>query len=360
MQETNILTFEQAIDTSGAGRRHILLGNGFSISWKDSVFRYDSLLNQAAFDSISVPAIEIFEALDTTDFEYVMRSLNDSSKIIPIYQPNSSEISANMVTDSSKLRDVLVKTIADNHPERPSEITEDEYENAINFLSRFDGNIYTLNYDLLLYWVMMKAYSQNKFKCTDGFIDPEEESTYVVWDTSGSNHPRVYYLHGALHLFDSGIELQKFTWVRTQKRLIEQITEALSRNLYPHFVSEGTSEQKLKHIRHSDYLSRGFQSFSGIGRIKEGQDSLFIFGHSLADNDDHILSVIPKSNIVMLFISVYGSTTTDAFQKKQRKAELLKQKRAEIIKDMKSNGSKNLKKPLEIYFYDALSVKVWR
>lgn len=355
-----VLPFEEAIKISGTGRRHILLGNGFSISWKDSVFRYESLLDQAVFDDISVPAREIFQALDTTDFEYVMRSLDDSSKIIPIYQPEASELSLKMRTDSNKLRDVLVKTIADNHPERPNEITDAEYENAINFLSLFDGNIYTLNYDLLLYWVMMKAYSQNKFKCTDGFIDPEEESTYVVWDTSGSNHPRVYYLHGALHLFDSGTELQKFTWVRTQKRLIEQITEALSRNLYPHFVSEGSSDQKLNNIRHSDYLSKGFQSFSGIGRVKEGQDSLFIFGHSLSDNDDHILNLIPKSNIVKLFISVYGSPETEGFKKKLRKVELLKQQRSEIITNMNGSGRKNPKKPLEVYFYDASSVKVWR
>src|SRR6202035_1072609 len=133
----------------------------------------------------------------------------------------------------------------------------------------------------------------------DGFRTPNEGSTdFVSWDIEKTDSQNLFYLHGALHIFDAGSELQKFTWINTGIKLIEQIRNALDDKKFPLFVSEGTSSEKMDKIMHSNYLSRGMRSFSKIG------GNLFIYGHSLADNDKHILNLIPKSKIKRLFVSL--------------------------------------------------------
>ena len=58
----------------------------------------------------------------------------------------------------------------------------------------------------------------------------------------------IHYLHGALHLFDAGHQLQKYTWVNTGNALVDQATEALKNDLFPVFVAEGDSKSKLTKI----------------------------------------------------------------------------------------------------------------
>ncbi len=74
--------------------------------------------------------------------------------------------------------------------------------------------------------------------------------------------------------------------------LIDQIRTALDESRFPLFVSEGDSDGKLQRIRHSGYLHRALRSFRGNCDSKAA--SIFLFGHSLADNDAHVLLQIQK------------------------------------------------------------------
>lgn len=336
-----MITFKEALKISGE-KRHLLLGNGFSISWKPDTFRYDSLYNRANFKKLSPNIKNVFEQLGTKDFELVMRSLQNAAEILRVYAPQKKKLIAELENDAIDLKNLLVSTIASHHPENPGEITEIEYLNSNLFLNHFQ-NIYTLNYDLLLYWVIMHYNEQHdKPKYDDGFRTPDGgKEEYVTWDIEKTNKQNIFYLHGALHIFDEGSELQKYTWVNTGVKLIEQIRNALDKNFFPVFVSEGSSREKKEKIVHSNYLSRGYRSFSAI------TSSLFIYGHSLADNDDHILNLIPKGKISKLFISIYGDENSNENKKIRAKATNYKQLR------------KNEKIPLEIHFYDASTTKIW-
>ena len=148
-------------------------------------------------------------------------------------------------------------------------------------------------------------------------------------------------MHGALHLFDAGAELQKYTWVNTGIKLIDQIRAALDNDFFPLFVSEGESSGKKKKIVHSNYLSRGLRSFASI------TGSLFIYGHSLADNDEHILRLISKGKVEKLFVGLYGNV-------KSRDNKAMLRRAAELV------NKRNNNKPLEIYFYSSESANVWR
>jgi len=162
----------------------------------------------------------------------------------------------------------------------------------------------------------------------------------VVWEPHQSHGQNSWFLHGALHVFDSGTEIQKYTWINTGIRLIEQIRDALERDLYPLFVAEGTSSEKIARIKHSDYLAKAYRSFSEI------TGCLFIYGHSLADNDAHFLKRIEKGKLRHIFVGVYGDPGSDENKRIISKANAMATARAPS-------------KPLSVSFYDAASAKVW-
>ncbi len=355
-----LITFEDALtQASFYTNKHLLLGNGFSIAYRYDIFTYGSLLDEADFSSL--PELrKVFDAMGTVDFEEVIRALQSSATILEQY--GSSKIFVDKLkSDSEELKTILVQTIAGKHPEAPFDVNEEQYERVRNFLANFigentKGNIYTLNYDLLLYWaVMHDANNENKkpyipLMKNDGFGKEEgnENADYVVWhgETSALKQ-RIHYLHGALHLFDAGKELKKFTWINTGKRLIEQSREAMDRNMFPLFVAEGSSDQKLEKIKHSGFLYHAYKSFART--MDNGKSCLFLYGHSLAPNDFHILTKIAHGKVPKLFISIYGDINSDANKQIVQAANILIEERKRL----------NEKYPLEVIYYDASSANVW-
>jgi len=336
------MTFDQAIRESDRyTKRHVLLGNGFSIACRPNIFVYGRLFEQADFSELSPAARNACEALGTQDFEHVIHALRDASRLISLYSSAKGNVAELMRQDADGLKDVLVNTIASSHPEMPKDISEDEYAACRRFLSYFD-TIYTLNYDLLLYWAQMHTEDGEDPNSDDGFRKPEYdlEANYVTWESHQSHDQNMWFLHGALHVFDAGNEVQKYTWINTGIRLIEQIRDALQRDYFPLFVAEGTSQEKQARIRHSDYLAKAYRSFSEIG------GSLFVYGHSLASNDEHFLKRIEKGKIQHLFVGIYGDP-----ESKDNKRIIQRANRMAV--------TRGNKRPLKISFYDSESAHVW-
>lgn len=351
----NILTFEEAVkDSSRLKKRHLLLGNGFSIACRPNIFTYDSLFEQANFSE--TPQLKkVFRALESIDFEHVIRILEDTSRIASIYFSDAEEAINHITQDAVKLKDILIQTIADNHPEIPSVIEDEQFWSCRRFLAHFlgetneGGRVYTLNYDLLLYWVLMRTDMGNNdpinLIINDGFgRDNNTKSEYVKWMGEDADYQRVHYLHGALHLFDDGADLHKFTWVNTRKPLLEQARKAMDDGKFPLFVAEGESDQKLKKIKHSAYLYHSYKSFSKQMEVKTC--CLFIFGHSLAENDQHILQKIARGKIPQIYVGLHGDPESQSNQKIKNKACNLRSQREE-------------NSPLEVSFFTTESANVW-
>lgn len=351
-----MITFEEAIaDSEQFSKRHLLLGNGFSIACRADIFHYGSLFDQA--DLSAAPELEqVFAVLGTKDFEAVIRTLESSATILPTYVADGGAAPQKMLDHAAMLKEILVQTIASNHPHVPSEISDEKFDACRRFLSYFlSGNkagcVFTLNYDLLLYWTLM--HEDPFFGTTvdlaknDGFGNDEDEpdAEYVVWQGETNAHSAsVMFLHGALHLFDSGRDLLKYTWVRKGVPLIDQARTALAGNKFPLFVAEGTSAQKKAKIRHNAYLYQGLKQFTA--NVTKGPHCWFIFGHSLAANDDHILTRIGRGRFKKLYVGLYG----DQFEAWNQ----------DII--ARANWLKGLRQdnwPLEVDFYDAVSAHVW-
>lgn len=353
----SIISFDAAIaDSATYSKRHLLLGNGFSIGCCADIFHYGSLFGQADF-SKSPQAKKVFEALDTQDFEVSIRAIERSAKLMPIYAPDSKNAPKTMEEHASQLKELLVSTISSNHPETPASIPEEKFWACRKFLANFIGQgnkgyVFTLNYDLLLYWTVMHedsplAEEPIQLKRNDGFGNDEDEpgADYVVWQgETGAHDARIYNLHGGLHLFDSGAELKKYTWIRKGTPLIEQSRNAIGNNMFPLFVAEGTSVQKKNKIRHNAYLYQGFKVLTS--NAKTSTHCFFIFGHSLASNDDHILVRLARGRFKKLYVGIFGDINSNVNQ--------------EIIMRAQSMAAlRNESYPLEIVFFDSASANVW-
>lgn len=340
MPSTQVMTFEEALAASGTRKRHLLLGNGFSRALRNDIFAYDALFNRANFVGLHPNARSAFQSLGTTDFEVVMKALRSAERLVALYAPEQPDLATQLRRDADGLRDVLARTIAQSHPERPHDVVDDAYRACRAFLGHFDGSIYTLNYDLLLYWTLMKTELAPDIVSDDGFRQPEDgPAEYVEWSPSEESQ-RVFYLHGALHLFDAGHILKKMTWVNTGRALVDQIREALSRGLFPLVVAEGTTAEKKDRIMHSGYLSRGFRSFANIGH------SLFVFGFAMSENDAHILDAIGRGKQAFLAVGLYGDPASPSNLAVRNRAAALQ-------------AARPSRRPLEVVFYDAKSANVW-
>ncbi|MDX0667326.1 DUF4917 family protein [Sinorhizobium medicae] len=352
----SLLTFEQAVtDSEQFSKRHLLLGNGFSIACHADIFHYGSLYDQADFSG--APEIQsVFAALDTKDFESVIRTLESAATILPAYIADGGAAPTKILQHATMLKEILVQTIAGNHPHIPSDIPQEKFWTCRRFLSHFlsgdkAGCVFTLNYDLLLYWTLMPDDLPFRDPIdlaeNDGFGNDEDEpnADYVVWQGETNAHSAsVMFLHGALHLFDSGRDLLKYTWVRKGVPLIEQARAALASNKFPLFVAEGTSAQKKEKIRHNAYLYQGLKQLTS--NVIQGKHCWFIFGHSLAANDDHILTRIGRGRFKKLYVGLYGDPQETW--------------NVEIISRSKWLASLQADKwPLEVTFYQAETAQVW-
>lgn len=257
------------------------------------------------------------------------------------YATTDPDLAARLEADAEALKEVLAVTLAAKHPDNVGDIEPDEYVVARAFLLHF-RKIFTVNYDLLLYWALMQD-MEPQVKNDDGFRQDRDEpdAEWVSWDSYRDISRNVYYLHGGLHLFEEGPTLKKLTFSRTGIALITQIRDALEREAYPLVVTEGSSAEKHARIRHNDYLSKGLRSLAACG------GSLFVHGHSLADNDAHVYRAIGEEGKVdALFVSLHGDPDDEDNSDICHRAEAIAAQRS-------------AERPIAVHFYDADSAHVW-
>jgi Domain of unknown function (DUF4917) len=349
---TEVLSFVEALEASEdvKGSRHLLLGNGFSIACRPDAFSYGNLFEEADFAGLGVDARALFGLFGTADFERVIEALRRAEEILELYA-GDAQTADRLGADAGVVKEALAEVLARKHPENVGSIEPEEYAAARRFLANFDsGKIYTVSYDLLLYWTLLQD-SEPEIAHDDGFrADPEEpDAEWVVWEGFADWGQRIYFLHGGLHLFDAGSQLKKITWVRTGIPLVDQIRDALAENVYPRVVTEGTSVEKLERIEHSPYLHRGLKSLKACG------GSIFIHGHSLDPNDEHVLRRIEDSKVEAIFVSLHGDPDSEDNQKIVERAELMGERRAEH----EAPKAARYRKQLKVHFFDADSAAVW-
>lgn len=229
--------------------------------------------------------------------------------------------------DEQGLKDALIAAIAHTHPERPWDFTYAQYGAVRSFLCNF-ASIFTLNYDLLLYWARNVEVAL-RFRTDDGF---RRDSKWVGHGTS----QQVHFLHGGLHIFDSVNGVKKHTF-DGGRGIIDQVRENLNEGRFPLFVSEPTSQRKLARIEHNPYLNFCYRALSRLN----GSD--FILGHSIDENDKHIFDGLKSSSVSQIFVSLFGE---------EESPQNIRSKSNAIA--FLSGGGR------VVEFFDAATVSVWR
>lgn len=345
MGKTDVMSFGNAIEDSDAqeGGRSVLLGNGFSIDWDAKRFHYESLYDEAKLTNLSIPKEDLFAGLNTHDFEKVIEHLKTAAKLTEVYSDTNGGLVNSFRDDAKVVQNGLADVLAARHPHVATEVTDSEAEKAREFLANF-GRSFTLNYDLLLYWVLSRLDSKHTPQRGDGLEWPTAEPGKLVWKRSAAKRgQRVFYLHGALHYFVEEHRLNKLSY-QLSAPLLEQIRTRIEAGKYPLVVTEGTSEEKLERIEASAYLSyahRRFEELTGV---------LFIHGFSFSPNDEHVLMALEAKacQIASIYVGLHNPGSDEALAV-MRRANQIKNRRA------KSGGIK-----LAMTFYDAKTAHLWR
>lgn len=271
---------------------HLLLGNGFSMAYDHKIFSYNAL--QGFIEKIDDELLsKLFGIVKTKNFELLMQQLNNFCELIEAFG-SDKELLEKVQGASSKLKYSLIDAVKSLHPEHVFKIPEEESQQCAEFLSAFlnrGGSLFSTNYDLLLYWVLMRNEFQNRI---DGFgrdreddtdqFSNEPEYSELRWGKYKDNQ-NIHYLHGTLPIFDTGIDIIKEEYGGS-KLLLENIEERLAREEYPVFVAAGNGEDKLNHIMHNRYLTFCYESLTEI------EGSLVTFGFNFGDSDRHIIEAI--------------------------------------------------------------------
>jgi hypothetical protein len=287
----------------------IILGNGASIAVHQG-FAYKTLLERARQDQLITENInKIFQYLDAEDFEFVLRLLFDTFQI-----NQALEIGDNVTTRAyEEVRQALIKAVRNIHIDYKD--VENLLINAANFLKNFK-TVASLNYDVLVYWIMYIGNSQIEgtwFK--DCFVHGEFEIDweYLRKPNKSNGSTLVFYPHGNLALATNILGREtKLSNPNEKELLLDTIIDEWESGKYsPLFVSEGNPKQKLNAIRRSVYLSTVYDTvLSSLG------SKIAVFGWSMGDQDDHILEAIKKSkNDVEAFaISLYTKRSEEQIE----------------------------------------------
>lgn len=299
----------------------ILLGNGFSLNFSDTL-KYKSLYDH--FESVaSEYAKSLFTEFDTNNFEMILQHVESTHKVLSTLGENTAKIEKLKL----EIRTGLIDSINKIHP-TPEHIDQSMIALVAEQFKNF-SDIYTTNYDLFLYYIILNA---NKFGdyFYFKFYNDESFNLFNPGDKDFKHH--IYYLHGALFLYENGLETIKIkkddnSW------LISKINEQISQSNYPLFISEGSWNSKSKSIQSNSYLQYCFSNFQN-NKDRE----LVVFGQSLSEQDKHIAKAIDES-----YKTVAISIKTDHY-------ENLKQLRAE------KNRISSLFKRVKFDFFDSNSL----
>lgn len=278
----------------------IILGNGASIS-VDRRFSYSSLINHAMNNNlITDDIVQLFRFFNTDDFELVLRLVWQASNVnrsLGILDIDNLAYNAYI-----QVRDCLIQSVRGIHPEYNDVCLQ--LPKIYNFLKQFK-TVLSLNYDLILYWTMMYCCDNNhSFKdCfIRGFFDDNWQKFRQPYNTPQST--LVFYPHGSLILGRDVVNTEyKINNISADYTLLDSILQNWTRNnAVPLFVSEGTSQQKIKTIQSSYYLSTVYWEV-----LPSLSSNFVVYGWGFGDHDVHILKALKANHIPKIAVSVYGN-----------------------------------------------------
>lgn len=318
LQFQDLPTYQSVVDKLSKRNNpmHFIMGNGFSMAYDPKIFSYNALYNFIEELNDEVLS-KLFSVINNKNFELVMRELENFIEIAKLFKAND-ELIKNLSLAKELLQDSLLQAISELHPDHVFEIDDERSKKCFSFIKQYidnRGKIFSTNYDLLLYWILMR---NDATVAKDGFgkdlLNPDEvrhgedqEWSDLYWGKN-KEEQNTFYLHGTLPFFDTGTIIEKEVY-KNRNYLLDNIKERLLKQDYPIFVTSGNSQEKLNHIMHNSYLTFCYEQLCEI------TGSLVSFGFNFGEYDEHIIEAINKAakhgaqsgeKLFSIYIGVYS------------------------------------------------------
>lgn len=342
-------------EISNEFKENLFVGNGGAIAAVGDCFNYNGLFEVAKKQGlIKGPVQEVFHqvAAKHPDFERVLYQLWLTDFINTKFELEKSQ--RDLVREGyTGVRRALIDTIKAVHP--TFETVEDKIQKIGDFVAGF-STVFYLNYDLLLYWAILAKNSLNKHRCKDGFVEKVSKSAKSVtprlkftddlnfiWKPYGSNQKAtaVFYPHGSLMLYQTRALREERKLGLSGHDSLKRITEFWANyDAQPLFVCEGNSEEKLKAISGSQYLSQVFNNV-----LPMRAETLTIYGWNMGKQDRHILQQLKNGAYKRVAVSIYTHG---------KSAEKLKVEKSQICESLKDIVNEK-----RITFFDSESANCW-
>lgn len=327
----------------------LILGNGSSIAIHNQ-FAYSSLKREAELNgSFDVDVQNLFEEFKTDDFEFILRLVWHAAIINEKLSIPDSRTQAAY----QQIREALITTVRKLHVQHQVI----NFNPLYNFTKKF-RTIISLNYDLIMYWIMMyglEIRDDHKFKdcfITNGQFDDHWNKFRDPYGYNNRETTLVFYPHGNLSLVrDIYDNESKIKTNYTDNLLEEVLLKWKSGNYIPLFISDGTYEKKRKSIKASNYLKTVYDEVLPTifyESYKPNEYNLVIYGWGMGDQDEHILQqLLSQASRTEMFdkkiaISIYGNNQQDCHRFHNRISQII------------SSSSK-----IEIMFFNSKSSGCW-
>lgn len=290
------------------GQKSLILGNGFGISYDIAAgtdsFCWNSLADLCEFEEDS-PLWGLLEECNF-DFEIVHQKINNAISVVQKYD-DRNQLSEKLLGEIQTLRDQLVFAVARSHPPSLNRecTTEEKREisrmvrNCRKFLTNFK-KVFSLNYDLLLYWIRC---FDNNFLGNDCFDKYKDELVFSPDDDAEFLFP-----HGALFIYRDGYSAKKS---RSSRRypILGRVEDNIENGIFPMCVSEGSGDQKLSAIKSNEYLSFCYE------KINECKGTVFTYGASFSEGkDDHIIKALIQSPATRIIVGEFKPTEAGKYR----------------------------------------------
>ncbi|MAZ40085.1 MAG: hypothetical protein CMF49_08180 [Legionellales bacterium] len=378
----------------------ILIGNGFNIALseinKNLIINldYQTICNEVCSrlekidtqnDSdavitnkkILVNFLKNSKNLGQYDLEFLLHILQEMRESFPFmidaYGSKVADHENLLIAQIKLLKETVLDVIVDEkfHPAY-SNVFDDEIIKQCDYVTICANNlkcferIFTINYDLILYWLFNKenlfdkgsAESDKKNGFRDGFSRREcylnqesQKKDYRLYGVSlNSNHWDFFYLHGAFHLLQTAETA--FKLVNSQGGIFKSLQE-LKKELQQEYedfnnliIFEATTQAKLSQLNKNSYLSKAYDKVSPI------KGDIIIYGCNLMNdgrvelgNDLHLWQKIINSNTQNIYVAI-GEEDLSKYSKE--------------LASQLSNYLFNANKKINLYCYNFNNVNIWK
>lgn len=284
---------------------NLLVGNGLSVAVSPT-FAYTSLYDVAELDSEEQA---LFRALGTTNFELVLDHLRSTKVVCEQLHGSSEDVEARY----DSIRERLLAAVDEHHAgwEDVPTATLQRIRDGL----RGHRRVWTTSYDLIPYWAIMSSTPPGA-----GFADAFSHGTFdpVAAEPNQPDTTQLWWSHGALHLYrlhDGSTVKQQYT---PGANLLALLRNGFDGADTPMFVSEGTSVDKLRVIRGSDYLN---YAYNELARTEGG---LVVFGQRLGQEvEQHVISAIGRQPGRAIAYGIHAADQGSADLEKARITYLL-------------------------------------